>query len=281
MNQQQPVDESRIVAVILTLNEAGTVAAAISSLAWVGAEIFVVDSGSLDGTVDIAQSMGVTVLEHKQQGPFLISDQRNWAVANIQSDADWMLFLDADEESTPMFEKCVRDATKSTSGVDCYYAAPAFMYHGKWLKRTSGYPNWHPRLIRRTSDARFTGGVWEDFAPGARSGNLLVPYLHFTNRKGPSDWFEKHERYAQWEAKQIVGSKLRSSEAVRRGLARRARYALGPIRKYAALMHLAVLRGGLLDGRAGRSYMHRMFIYELMIDAHVDELRALAKDGVR
>lgn len=254
----------KISAVILTLNEEETVANAIKSLGWCD-EIFVVDSESSDATCDIAERMGASVYKHRQDGVFLISEQRNWAVKNLPVKGDWILFLDADEESTEEFKNDVI-ISLSDSQHQAFYAAPAFIYYDKWIKHTSGYPNWHPRIVKRDSAVSFVGGVWEEFSDKKLAGFIPAPYLHETNAKGFEDWLMKHVRYAKWESARITNQNGSSNSADRRGLLRAIRYRLGGLRKFASIFYYLIIRRGFLDGPEGRSYLRRMFVYELLID---------------
>lgn len=268
-----------ISAVILTLNEASTVARAIESLSWCE-KVFVVDSASTDETCEIAAAMGAHVVVHKQSGPFLISTQRNWALENLPITSEWILFLDADEESTDEFKEAVCASLSSPQGKTSFFVAPALMYYGTWLRRIGGYPNWHPRIVKNKSTSRFSGGVWESFAEPRLAGHIATPYIHRTNVKGLEDWLGKHVRYAAWEGNQIIERRSESGGyPVRRNFLRRIRYGLGPLRKYFAFFYLGLLRGGVLDGKEGRSYLRRMFIYELLIDEYVKETTTLRNGG--
>src|SRR5687767_5575064 len=64
---------------------------------WVN-RVFVVDSGSTDRTIEIAESYGATVVHHKWEG---YSGQKNWALQNLPWESDWILILDADEAVSP------------------------------------------------------------------------------------------------------------------------------------------------------------------------------------
>ena len=96
-----------IAGVVLTLNEEQDLARALASLSWCD-ERLVLDSGSLDGTVAVARGLGVPVVEHRQPPPFRISEQRNWALDQGGLHADWVLFLDADEEVGPALAAEIR-----------------------------------------------------------------------------------------------------------------------------------------------------------------------------
>jgi glycosyltransferase involved in cell wall biosynthesis len=85
-----------ISAIVLTKNEALNLERCFNSLQWCG-EIVVVDSGSTDGTQEVAESLGAKVYTHIQPPPFRISEQRNWALENCDLKGEWVLFSDADE----------------------------------------------------------------------------------------------------------------------------------------------------------------------------------------
>ncbi|GIG29373.1 glycosyltransferase family 2 protein [Cellulomonas marina] len=92
-----------ISAVICTLNEAEKIGRALRSLAWT-AEVVVVDSGSTDGTVEIARGAGARVFEHEWLG---FSAQKNFAASLARN--DWILSIDADEVVTPQLAGAIRE----------------------------------------------------------------------------------------------------------------------------------------------------------------------------
>ena len=191
-----------IAGVVLTLNEEQDLARALRSLKWCD-ELLVVDSGSNDRTFEVARQCGAKFAQHIQAQPFLITEQRNWALDKAGLTSDWILFLDADEEVSPALANHLLACINSKSALDAYELTPRYWFLGQWLKRTQGYPNWHPRLVRRGT-TYFQGGVWESFSPGARVGRVSIPYEHYAFSKGFDDWLERHRRYATWDAEQIT-----------------------------------------------------------------------------
>jgi glycosyltransferase involved in cell wall biosynthesis len=256
--------------VILTLNEEDLLAGCLESLQWCD-DVHVLDSGSTDSTRDIATSRGAQVTVRSQHPRFIISDQRNWALANITFAHDWVLFIDADERCTPDFVRAVKEEL-AAARYDAYYLAPKFIYQGTWLRKTKGYPNWEPRLAKARTTP-YVGGVWESFSGDAPAGYIAVPYLHFPNAHGLSSWIEKHVRYALWDADRAAGL-VESSE--RRTAARSFLDRLGRLRPWAVILATYFVRGSYLDGRAARSYRRRILIYELMIQEARLEQRRLA-----
>ena len=83
---------------IPTLNEAHNLTDCINSVAWCD-EVIVVDSGSTDGTVDLAVKKDASVVQFNWNGRF--PKKKNWALENVAWKNDWILILDADERVTP------------------------------------------------------------------------------------------------------------------------------------------------------------------------------------
>src|SRR5688572_13689701 len=83
---------------IPTRNEAGNIRACLDSCRF-AREVVVIDSQSNDGTVELAQELGATVINFAWNGQF--PKKKNWALANIPWRHEWVFILDADERITP------------------------------------------------------------------------------------------------------------------------------------------------------------------------------------
>src|SRR5271169_2634565 len=94
---------------ILTHNEETNVPHAIESVRAVAKNVFVVDSGSSDGTLAVSRERGARVVRHAWEG---YSGQRNWALDTLPWESDWILILDADEALT---EKLAREILSITT----------------------------------------------------------------------------------------------------------------------------------------------------------------------
>ena len=77
-------------------------------------EIVVVDSGSTDGTREIAESLGARVVDFQWDGGF--PKKKNWALANIPWRHEWVFILDADERITPELAAELRQAVAAPAG---------------------------------------------------------------------------------------------------------------------------------------------------------------------
>src|SRR5712691_1498822 len=84
--------------VVLTYNEERNIEACLESIyRWAG-EIFVVDSGSTDQTMELAKRFTANLAYHRFEN---YSHQRNWAQANLPLRYEWVFHIDAGERATP------------------------------------------------------------------------------------------------------------------------------------------------------------------------------------
>src|SRR5579872_6872450 len=104
----------RITATIITLNEERNIARSIESLRCCD-EILILDSGSVDRTVELAENLGARVIEAGWRG---FAGQKNWAAE--QASHDWILSLDADEALSESLEAEVWSLKKSGPQFDAY-----------------------------------------------------------------------------------------------------------------------------------------------------------------
>ncbi|MEO8144312.1 MAG: glycosyltransferase family 2 protein, partial [Betaproteobacteria bacterium] len=128
--------------VLITQNAAGQLADCLASVAFAD-EVVVVDSGSTDGTVALAERYGARVVEKEWLG---FGRQKRFAVE--QAAHDWVLCLDADERVSPeLAASLVRALDAPTAPV--YRMARCNRFLGRWLRHGEGYPDWSARLFDR------------------------------------------------------------------------------------------------------------------------------------
>ena len=265
--------------VVLCLNEEENLPRCLASLAWCD-ERLVLDSGSSDGSRERAAALGARVLEHRQSGRFLITEQRNWSLRHGGLQSEWVLFLDADEEVGPACQQAIEQAICAPNAPDGFELTPRYWFLGRWLKRSQGYPNWHPRLLRR-GRLCFEGGVWESFVAGSPVGRIEAPYEHYAFSKGIDDWLERHRRYADWDAEGIVAYLAGGGSTAlgtRRWLRLRQLSArLWPLRPALRFGQKYLLQGGWLEGWQGLLFALLMAGYDLITVVKVIERQRRAR----
>lgn len=281
MIEKKSASMPSIAVVVLTWNEEINLQRCLDSVKWAN-ELIVLDSGSQDRTLEIAKKNGARVLS-RQIEPFIISEQRNYALDAGDIHSDWVLFIDADEVLTEaLYQKLLEILNNTQKKVVAYRLAPKYMFLGRWLKHCQGYPSWHDRLLRY-GKARFTGGVWESFETTGQVDQIDEPYLHYSLNKGIGAWFAKHERYATVEAIDILatlGTQIDSpynQRTARKRTQRNLAARFWPLRPVMRFIVMYFLRLGFLDGLPGLLYSLMIVCYEFMVVLKVIEFRRREK----
>src|SRR3954451_18882532 len=95
----RPTEATVPISVIVPIkNEAANLPRCLASIDWAD-QVFVVDSQSTDGSIEIAQDHGATVVQFQFNGTW--PKKKNWALQNLPFRNDWILILDADEVLPP------------------------------------------------------------------------------------------------------------------------------------------------------------------------------------
>ncbi len=183
-------ESNRLAVCIIAKDEAGNIPHAIASAKPVADEIIVVDTGSSDGTPDVALSLGARVLRHTWQDDF--SKARNEAIAAATS--EWILFLDADE----IIPEDAVEEIRSAISAD----ADAFFVSIESRVRSQAgriFVNSFPRLFRRIPGVKFEGKVHEQILPslqrqGARIAHSRIIIKHAGYDLSRAEMTEKLKR---------------------------------------------------------------------------------------
>ena len=191
-------ENRRISVTVLTENEERNIRSCLESVKWAD-ETIVVDSGSEDGTLEIAKQYTDKVYVRQWTG---YAEQRNFAASKARN--DWIMSTDADELVTPALRDEIQTLINNKE-LDryCAYEVPfhEFMW-GKIMKRgTWGIR--HIRLYNKQS-AKFEGDIHETIDiernKVGRLKNAVIHYSHLTF----SDTMEKFNRYTEIEAQELV-----------------------------------------------------------------------------
>jgi glycosyltransferase involved in cell wall biosynthesis len=161
----------RLTVTVITFNEAAHIAAALDSVAWAD-EIIVVDSGSADGTTDIARAKATRVIVRDWSG---YSDQKNYAAD--QATNDWVLSMDADERVTPALAGEIRALMARGPDRRGYRIRRVSHYLGQWIRSTDWFPDYQLRLYDRRAGRWNELRIHESFtlkdgAPGTLDGEM-------------------------------------------------------------------------------------------------------------
>jgi glycosyltransferase involved in cell wall biosynthesis len=271
--------ESRLPISVLvqTKNEEAGIAHCLDGLAAFD-EIVVVDSGSIDRTREIAESMGVRVelFTWNRQYP----KKKQWQLDNLRTRNEWILFIDADE--TPSEALIAEIRVVFNAGVSANIAAfdidLNYVFAGQLLRhghRVTKRCLVHRRRVRfpivDDLDAPGMGELEGHYQPKAEGvvGHLRSRILH--NDQDPiRTWFDRHNKYSDWEAFLRTRSVVRSDVARARTLKGRI-FDRVPFKPALFFTYAYLLRGGFLDGRAGFDYAFALSMYYWQIGLKVRE----------
>lgn len=181
---------------VITFNEAAHIEACLASVAWAD-EILVVDSGSTDGTPDLARAKHARVIVRDWPG---YSAQKNFAAG--EATHDWILSIDADERVTPELATEIR-ATLAAAPAEAGFRLPRVTWHlGRWIRVTDWYPDYQLRLYERRRAAWAPHRVHESVTADGPVGRLTRDLQHYAYRD-VSHHLQTIDRYTTLAAEEM------------------------------------------------------------------------------
>lgn len=272
--------------IILTYNEEMHLPRLLQSIADLNAPIFILDSGSTDGTLAIARQYGAQVAKHA-----FINHPQQWdhALKIFSIQTPWVICLDADQVVCESLKHKLKNFNGEDYGsVNSIYFNRKFVFKGQWIKHGGYYPFYLLKMFRygigysdlnENMDHRFVVPgdmmIWKD-------GVILEENFKENNI---SFWLEKHNRYSDLVAQEEVERMhLMRTQTVTPGFFgspdertawrkqlwwKLPRY----MRPMLYFTQRIIFQLGFLDGRTGIIYHFlQSFWFRLIVDIKIDEL---------
>jgi (heptosyl)LPS beta-1,4-glucosyltransferase len=241
--------------VIVALNEERTIGKVIAAGQDLADEIILVDSGSSDRTVEIAEGMKAKVTHQDWLG---YAAQKNFAMSLAAG--DWILSLDADEVMTPQLVQEIK-STLNTDSASSYdgFEIPRILYIGETPITHGGfYPDAQLRLVRR--------------GKGQFNDRLVHEAIKVAGPVGRFRYHMDHFAYADIGQFQIAMEKYARLSAQEFSRRPEKKWRTGKLNEWLhpgwTFFYRYFLRQGFLDGRTGlelsliySDYVRRKIVY--------------------
>lgn len=255
-----------IAVVMIALNESHNMDAVLENLRGWAQEVFLVDSYSGDGTVDIALSCGVHVVQRRFEG---FGDQWNFALRELPISAPWTMKLDPDERLSDRLKGEIETAIAANE-------ADGLSFDRRLWFMTRPLPVKHG-LIRawRTGHCRFTDVLVNEHPIVEGRIRHLEGDLEHHDSPDLHHWLEKQNSYTTHEAIRTFNKQKLADEpnlfgtALQRRMWMKKHYMKLPLRYLAMFLYHYLVLGAWRAGWVGYAWsrlrcdVYRLWEYKL------------------
>lgn len=273
---------------IIAHNEALNLPYCLRSLQGWTRKVFVIDSGSTDGTPDVARSFGAEVFEHTWEG---YARQKNWGLENLPIEADWLLIVDADESIPDALRRqfeAIASRPVDEVAENGFFVNRLTYFLGQPIRHCGYFPSWNMRFIKPDRGRYEDREVHEHVIIDDPVGYIKEPMLH-NDRRGLEHYMAKHNRYSTLEARSIwreLSSGRDTVEAVnvdkktrqRRWLKRRVLPKL-PMPELWRFLYMYFIQLGVLDGRIGFEFCRFISAYDYLLALKLRAIKRAARSA--
>lgn len=223
-----------ITACVITLNEEDNIGRVLGSLSDFP-EVILLDSGSIDKTLEIASQFKNTSIHHRTFDNYI--NQKNHCISLSKN--DWILSLDADECITDTFFNEIKSFPEEYWKQYNGFESPRLSFYlGKWIYHGGWYPNYQLRLFNRKY-GKFEGVlVHEKVKITGNSQKINFPILHYSYKN-----ISHHLKFIN------SYSSLTAEEKYRKGKKSGVVFAI--LKCMFKFFSMYILKLGFLDGRPG------------------------------
>lgn len=236
---------AKVTVVILTKNEQDHIVEAIKNAYELTDNVLIVDSGSTDKTVELAEKYRAKVVYRAWDNDF--SAQRNFALKYIET--DWVLYLDADERLNDELIYCIRKAINKN---ECkqYLIKRKSVAFGKEFNYGVLKPDFVPRLFKKNT-VHWINKVHEKPVCECSKETLAGYIKHYTY----TDWHQYFNKFNQYTT-------IWAENAFEKN--KKASFNQALLHGFFGFVHMAFFKKGILDGYLGFILSINHFIYTMM-----------------
>lgn len=279
--------------IILTFNEEIHLPRLLKSTQLLVASTYILDSGSTDNTLSIAESFGCEI----KSNPF-INHPKQWnaALNSFEIKTPWVICLDADQEVSPELLKLLQafkdEDYKEINGI---YFNRKNIFKGKWLRYGGYFPLYLLKMFRfGVGYSDLNENMDHRFVVPGKTIIWKEGYIREENTKENeiSFWINKHNRYSdlvaqeEWERlqqlrTQTIKPNLLGSPDQKKAFLKSIWWKMPLyVRPFIYFSHRYFIQLGILDGKTGFvfHFLHA-FWFRLLVDIKLDEIKKINSIG--
>ena len=273
--------------VILTFNEEKNIRDCIESVLDFTDDIFVVDSGSTDKTLEILSTYPVQVFSNPFEN---YSQQRNWAIDTLKFKTEWVLNLDADHRTTEEFKVDIRNLFYNgiPPNVNAILASRRTMFMGKWIKYGGHYPTYHAAMFRLGKGKCENKLYDQHFLVEGDTIKVKGDIIDMIT-ESLSTFTLRHDKWSNLEALQQFENTVKVKDVIKADVTgnpiQKRRFYKNIYEKFPLFVRPFIyffiryfLKLGFLDGKRGLIFHFlQCFWFRFLIDAKIYEIRKNSK----
>lgn len=188
-----------ITVIIPTLNAEAHLSELLDSIEDTVEDIFIVDSRSIDRTVDLALERNVKIVQRPFTG---FGDQLRWMMTKLPIKTPWLFVLAQDERFSDSLKKALRELFAAPPPLNGYTVRWRLWFMGRPLHATTD----NLRLFRKNACQVSDVICNEHFLVDGPTGRLNG-ILEHKDSLTLFDWYEKQNLYTSWEALERIKGK--------------------------------------------------------------------------
>jgi glycosyltransferase involved in cell wall biosynthesis len=192
---------AQITAIVLTFNEEVNIGKCLDSIRTLCDEILIVDSGSTDATIEIAQRYTSRIFYHEFSNS---AAQWAWALEHLPISSEWVIPVDSDHVfDAALRESLGRIAAANESPIAAYFSRHQYMFLGEPMR---GFKQFGLRMFRKGCGS-IDPGEYVDFKFVIAGPTAIAEGTVFEdNLKEVSIdfWIDKHQSFSTRVAAQEV-----------------------------------------------------------------------------
>ena len=275
--------KNNVTAIILTKNEELHLARCIKSLKHITSDIVVIDSGSIDKTVEIAKQQGCRVFIKSNWTNH--AAHFNWALDNVDINTKWILRIDADEFISGFedFNFFIESLDDDVNGITI---KRFISFKGKIIKWGNSSPVNILRIFRFGKGKSENRWMDEHIIIEGKTVKTNFNIID-ADLKSSENWIKKHNIYASKEAidflrkkKNYDKYKLNNATRTKRLLKERIfnKLPLG-VRPFLYFLYRYFFSLGFLDGVRGFEFHFMQGLwYRYLVDIRIKEIQLKLKE---